>query len=73
MQNPDFVLPSAFSEIVVYNLPAVKSIVPTLMKPTRERQPERDLEIWLHYRSYWEMIFLQLTAALNPSLHNPLF
>lgn len=48
VQNHDFALPLALRKIV-YKPLAVKSIVPTLLRPTRECLPERDLEMWLHW------------------------
>lgn len=48
VQHHDFALPLALRKIV-YKPLAVKSIVPTLLRPTRECLPERDLEMWLHW------------------------
>lgn len=48
VQSHDLALPLALSKIV-YKPLAVKSTVPTLVRPTCERMPERDLEMGLHW------------------------
>lgn len=72
MQNHDFGLPLALRKIV-YKALAVKSIVPTLLRPTGECLPGRDLEMRLH----WDLLGTwpssnSLLLFSCPLLHNPI-